>query len=46
MIISHYKETFEVIIDYPTIGEEDINITLIRQLRIFYIQIFMSILEG
>ena len=25
MIISHYKETFEVIIDYPTIGEEDIK---------------------
>ena len=25
MIISHYKETFEVLLDYPRIGGEDIK---------------------
>ena len=44
MIISHYKETFEVIIDYPTIGEEDIKYYVDKAIKnILHINIYVHI---
>ena len=45
MIFLQYKETCEVLLDYPKIVGEDKNIIFQRQLGIFCMQVLMSIVE-
>ena len=45
MIFSQYRETCEVILDYPKIGGDDIEDYAKRPLGIFCMQILMYIAE-
>ena len=45
MISSQYKETYDVLLGYPTVGGDHIKIISKRQLRLFLMQIWMSTLE-
>ena len=46
IIFSKYKETCEVLLDYQKIRGEDIKYYLKTSIRVFYMQILMSIVEG
>ena len=47
MILSQYTETCEVPINYPDLGGGGVlKIIPRRQLRVIYMQILMSIVEG